>query len=104
MVAGDGYDIILDSNGYMVDYTDYRRRTIPAQREQRDTSEDVGEQTLSNVGQWVRSQTDWSNGAGQPHYDLHDSDRLRFHTSKTVDIFTSKGQLRISSDLETKIT
>tara|TARA_B100001750_G_C15518008_1_gene608920 strand:- start:1374 stop:3233 length:1860 start_codon:yes stop_codon:yes gene_type:complete len=104
MVAGDGYDIILDSNGYMVDYTDYRRRTIPAQREQRDTSEDVGEQTLSNVGQWVRSQTDWSNGAGQPHYDLHDSDRLRFHTSKNVDIFNSKGQLRISSDLETKIT
>ena len=103
MSAGDGFDVLIDSRGYMVDYRQYRRRTIPAQKEQRDTSTDVGENTLSNVGQWTRSQTDWSHGAGQEHYDLADSDRLRFHTSKNIDIFT-KGRLTMCKALEAKST
>ena len=103
MSAGDGFDVLIDSRGYMVDYRQYRRRTIPAQKEQRDTSTDVGENTLSNVGQWTRSHTDWSLGAGQEHYDLADSDRLRFHTSKNIDIFT-KGRLTMCKALEAKST
>ena len=72
MAIAPKYDISINGRGYMVDYTNYRRRTIPAQKEQRDTSEDVGENTLSNVGQWVRSQSDWSRGAGQEFFDLND--------------------------------
>ena len=58
MAVTPQYDISIDGRGYLVDYNSYRRRTTPAQKEQRDTSEDVGENTLSNVGQWTRSQTD----------------------------------------------
>ena len=101
MAVTPQYDISIDGRGYLVDYNSYRRRTVPAQKEQRDTSEDVGENTLSNVGQWTRSQTDWSHGAGQEHYDLADSDRLRFHTSKNIDIFT-KGRLTMCKALEAK--
>ncbi len=101
MAVTPQYDISIDGRGYLVDYSAYRRRTLPAQKEQRDTSEDVGENTLSNVGQWTRSQTDWSHGAGQEHYDLADSDRLRFHTSKNIDIFT-KGRLTMCKALEAK--
>ena len=101
MAVTPQYDISIDGRGYLVDYSAYRRRTVPAQKEQRDTSEDVGENTLSNVGQWTRSQTDWSHGAGQEHYDLADSDRLRFHTSKNIDIFT-KGRLTMCKALEAK--
>tara|TARA_B100001750_G_scaffold164019_1_gene132707 strand:- start:1553 stop:3406 length:1854 start_codon:yes stop_codon:yes gene_type:complete len=101
MAISPKFDISINGRGYMVDYTNYRRRTIPSQKEQRDTSEDVGENTLSNVGQWVRSQSDWSYGAGQEFYDLPDSDRRRFHTSKNIDIFT-KGQLHMCKAIEEK--
>jgi len=103
MAVTPQYDISIDGRPYLVDYNSYRRRTVPAQKEQRDTSEDVGENTLSNVGQWTRSQTDWSHGAGQEHYDLADSDRLRFYTSKNIDIFT-KGRLTMCKALEAKST
>ena len=103
MAVAPQYDISIDGRGYLVDLTGFRRRTIPAQKEQRDTGGDVGENTLSDVGQWIRSQTDWSHGAGQEHYDLSDSDRRRFHTSKNVDIFT-KGRLSMLKAIDTKET
>ena len=104
MAAGDGFDVIIDGRGYMVDHTAYRRRTVPSQKEQRDTSTDVGEQTLSVAGQWVRSQTDWVHGAGQEHYDFPDSDRARFLSSKNVDVFSAKGEVSITREPEAKIT
>tara|TARA_R100000664_G_scaffold33868_1_gene52453 strand:+ start:3545 stop:5398 length:1854 start_codon:yes stop_codon:yes gene_type:complete len=95
------FDVSIDGREYLVDIERYRRSTVPAQKQQQDTSDDVGEQTLSNVGQWIRSQSDWSRGAGQEHYDLVDSDRRRFHTSKNVDVWT-KGHLSICKALESK--
>ena len=103
MAVSPQYDISIDGRGYLVDYSGFRRRTLPAQKEQRDMGSDVGENTLSNVGQWVRSQTDWSHGAGQEHYDLTDSDRRRFHTSKNIDVFT-KGRMSMLKALDTKET
>ncbi len=97
------FDVSVDGRKYLVDPAGYRRRTVPAQREQRDTSTDVGEHTLSSAGQWVRSQTDWSYGAGQRFLDLAESDRRRFDTSKNVDVFT-KGQLSLTKALEAKAT
>jgi hypothetical protein len=103
MAVAPRFDVALDGRGYLVDYTGFRRRTLPAMREQRDTSTDVGENTLSNAGQWVRSQTDWSLGAGQAHYDLADSDRRRFDSSKNIDVFT-KGQISLCKAIEQKHT
>ena len=101
MAVAPRFDVSIDGREYLVDIERYRRSTVPAQKQQQDTSDDVGEQTLSNVGQWIRSQSDWSRGAGQEHYDLVDSDRRRFHTSKNVDVWT-KGHLSICKALESK--
>ena len=97
------FDVAVDGRKYLVDPAGYRRRTIPAQREQRDTSTDVGEHTLSSVGQWIRSQTDWSYGAGQRFFDVAESDRRRFDTSKNIDVFT-KGQIALCKAIEAKAT
>ena len=85
----------LDGVSFLVDTRQYARTTVPALREQRDTSKEPGENALDTSGAWTRSQTDWSYGAGQTHFDLDDSDRRRFSTSSGIDPWT-KGQIHTS--------
>lgn len=94
--------IELDGVSYMVDTTQYARTTVPALREQRDNSKEPGENTLDTTGAWVRSQTDWTLGAGQEHFDLDDSNRLRFESSSGVDPWT-KGELSLLPITEEKL-
>lgn len=84
----------LDGVSYLVDTTQYRRTTVPVSRQQRDNSREAGENTLDTTGAWVRSQTDWSYGAGQLYLDNEDSDRKRFYSSSGIDIWT-KGQITL---------
>ena len=84
----------LDGVSYLVDTTQYRRTTVPVARQQRDNSKEAGENTLDTTGAWVRSQTDWSYGAGQLYLDNEDSDRRRFYSSSGIDIWT-KGQITL---------
>tara|TARA_X000001036_G_scaffold405975_1_gene414342 strand:+ start:2219 stop:4096 length:1878 start_codon:yes stop_codon:yes gene_type:complete len=91
----------LDGVSYLVDTTQYGRTTVPALREQRDTSKEPGENTLDTSGAWTRSQTDWSYGAGQTHFDLDDSDRRRFNTSVGINPWT-KGQITLLPITEQK--
>ena len=90
----------LDGVSYLVDARQYGRTTVPALREQRDTSGEAGENALDTSGAWTRSQTDWSYGAGQTHFDLADSDRRRFNTSVGVDVWT-KGEATLLPITET---
>ena len=90
----------LDGVSYLVDARQYGRTTVPALREQRDTSGEAGENALDTSGAWTRSQTDWSYGAGQTHFDLADSDRRRFNTSVGVDVWT-KGEASLLPITET---
>ena len=92
----------LDGVSYLVDTRDYSRTTVPALREQRDNSREPGENTLDTSGAWTRSQTDWSYGAGQTHFDLDDSDRRRFSTSSGIDPWT-KGQITLLPITEQKV-
>tara|TARA_B100000405_G_scaffold163182_1_gene113864 strand:+ start:1020 stop:2918 length:1899 start_codon:yes stop_codon:yes gene_type:complete len=92
----------LDGVSYLVDTTEYSRVTVPALRQQRDTSKEPGENTLDTTGAWVRSQTDWSLGAGQEHFDLDDSDRRRFESSSGVNPWT-KGELSLLPITEEKL-
>ena len=94
--------IELDGVAYLVDTRQYSRTTVPALREQRDTSKEPGENTLDTTGAWVRSQTDWSLGAGQEHFDLADSDRRRFESSSGVNPWT-KGELSLLPITEEKL-
>ena len=91
----------LDGVSYLIDTTQYGRTTVPALREQRDNSKEPGEHTLDTSGAWTRSQTDWSYGAGQTHFDLDDSDRRRFDTSSGIDPWT-KGQITLLPITEQK--
>ena len=92
----------LDGVSYLVDTTQYARTTVPALREQRDNSKEPGENTLDTTGAWIRSQTDWSLGAGQEHFDLDDSDRKRFKSSSGVNPWT-KGELSLLPITEEKL-
>tara|TARA_R100001224_G_scaffold111033_1_gene90417 strand:+ start:82 stop:2007 length:1926 start_codon:yes stop_codon:yes gene_type:complete len=85
---------------YNIDIGEYRRTTVPTLREQRDMSDEPGEQSIDNQF-WVRSQTDWSIGAGQAHYDHADSNRARFSSSVGIDPWT-KGQISLLPLAETK--
>lgn len=86
--------IELDGVSYLLDTTQYRRTTVPVSRQQRDNSREAGENTLDTTGAWVRSQTDWSHGAGQLYLDNEDSDRRRFYSSQGIDVWT-KGQITL---------
>ena len=84
----------LNGISYLLDTAAYRRTTVPVSRQQRDNSKEPGENTLDTTGSWVRSQTDWSYGAGQLYLDNEDSDRRRFYSSDGIDIWT-KGQVTL---------
>ena len=62
--AAERLPVTIDGRSYLVDTEGYSRTTVQTLREQRDTSSEAGEQRL-NTQFWVRSQTDWSRGAGQ---------------------------------------
>ena len=90
----------LNGVSYLVNANAYRRTTVPVSREQRDNSREPGENTLDTTGAWVRAQTDWSYGAGQPYLDNEESDRRRFDSSTGVDIWT-EGQITLLPITET---
>jgi len=90
----------LNGISYLVDTAAYRRITVPVARQQRDNSREPGENTLDTTGAWVRSQTDWSYGAGQLYLDNEDSDRRRFYSSTGIDIWT-RGQITLLPITET---
>ena len=90
----------LNGISYLVNANAYRRTTVPVSREQRDNSREPGENTLDTTGAWVRAQTDWSYGAGQPYLDNEESDRRRFDSSTGVDIWT-EGQITLLPTTET---
>ena len=93
MSTAEYLPVSINGTSFMVDVEGYSRTTIPVLREQRDTSDEAGEQQL-NTQLWIRSQTDWSYGAGQQYLDNADSDRRRFYTSSGIDIWT-KGEVSL---------
>ena len=85
---------------YNIDINQYSRTAIPTLREQRDTSSEPGEQSIDNQF-WLRSQTDWSFGAGQQFFDHAESNRSRFNSSTNVDVWT-EGKISLLPICESK--
>jgi len=102
MASGDYLPVQLDGTAFLVDTREYSRTTVPALREQRDNSAEAGENALDTSGAWTRSQTDWSYGSGQTHFDLDDSDRRRFASSTGIDPWT-KGEITLLPITEEKL-
>ena len=70
------------------DQTPYERALAPVRKQQVDQSVAPGDQSLDSW--WLRSQTDWSAGAGIKFMEPADDDRIqrRFDTSAGVDVWT----------------
>lgn len=62
---------------------------------------EVGESSLNPDISWRRSSAAWHHGAGQNHFDLAESDRLRFRSSKGIDVWTI-GQFGLLPDTTNK--
>lgn len=64
-----------------------RHQSIPILRQQQDTSESPGEQSINPEGLWRRIGESWHFGAGQDRYDRKDSNKHRFRASKGFDVW-----------------
>lgn len=80
------YPVALDGDGYLLDYAakEFKRQSIPLLRNQADSSNLPGEQSINPEDLWRRAQETWHHGAGQTHLDRKDSDDARFRRSKGV--------------------
>ena len=88
----------IGGRGYLVNVAGIQRETLPVIRQQGDTSNEPGEATISPYDLWRRSVGDWSFGGGQEWFDMPDSDRRRFRTSKGIDPWT-KGKLQLHNQM-----
>lgn len=94
-VSGIGFVFAIDSQN------PYRRETVPVQKDQIDTSNEAGEQSLE--GHWIRSQTSWHLGAGADYYEPGNRDEIvptkfRYKDSRGVDVW-SPGQLSLLREM-----
>lgn len=66
----------------------YERALAQVRKQQIDQSDTPGEQSLD--GWWVRSQTDWSAGAGRSYMEPSNDERIvrQFDDSRRVDVWT----------------
>lgn len=73
----------------------YQRQMAEIQKQQIDNSPYPGDNSLQ--GWWLRSQTDWSLGAGQEFMEpiAEDGVNRRFYRSAGVDVFTSPGNVTL---------
>src|SRR5688572_4888097 len=100
------FDVALNGRPYMLDFREQgenmQRRSIQILRDQADTSDSPGEQSLNPEGLWRRSQESWERGAGQTYFDRRDSDPTRFRSSKGVDPFSTRWALGLLPDTASK--
>lgn len=92
-----GWDVTFGEIGFRLRPTPqypYRRETERVSREQIDTSDEAGEQSLSSW--WTRSQTSWHLGAGVKWYEpgAEEETQYRFANSQGVDVWTP-GELKL---------
>lgn len=94
--------VAIDDHAYLCE-PDYERTTVQVIRQQADQSFEPGEQSLTPLGLWRRSQESWHHGAGQPFlngrtglsaYSQINADPERFRASKGLDPWTH-GQISL---------
>lgn len=83
------WDVALNGRGYLIDLASnaYQRESVALLRNQADTADTTGENSLNPEELWKRAQETWHHGAGQSHLDRDDADPMRFSTSKGVNVW-----------------
>jgi hypothetical protein len=87
---GAGYDFAIGGQGFHIapnDESPYERATAQFRKEQLDTSQNYGDQSL--LGYWTRGQFSFHLGAGVKYYELADGEDVlnRYAESEGVDPF-----------------
>lgn len=97
------YPVALDGDPYLVDYATktFKHVSIQLLRQQADSSNLPGEQSINPEGLWRRAQESWHHGAGQTGLDRRDSDDARFRRSKGVNVW-EKWQLSLLNEVTLK--
>lgn len=90
--------VAIAGHPYRMELSHYQRQTIERFRNPYDVSQEPGEHSLNIKGPWLRSASRWDNGAGQDFWDIFDSDRTRFRTSKGVDVWTNQHRAQLLHD------
>ena len=83
-------DVALGGHPYMIDWSaeiPLRHVSIPILRQQQDTSESPGEQSINSEALWRRFAESWHVGAGQERFDRKESNPFRFRESQGIDIW-----------------
>jgi hypothetical protein len=84
-----GFDVSFGALGFRLrpkENSAYERATEQTRKQQIDTSNAAGEQSLSNW--WFRSQASWDMGAGVKWYDrIDDTADARYYQSQGIDIW-----------------
>lgn len=84
------FDVALGGHPYMIDWKSeipLRHVSIPVLKQQQDTGESPGEQSINSEALWRRFSESWHVGAGQERYDRKESDPHRFRTSQGIDVW-----------------
>ena len=94
------YDVALNGVPFIYAINDnrpYIRQTAPFKKEQFDSQQEPGEQSLT--GWWIRSQSSFHKGTGIKFYDPTSGEIVlnRYADSKGVDVFT-KGQVTLLNE------
>jgi len=95
------YDVALNGVPFIYAINDnrpYIRQTAPFKKEQFDSQQEPGEQSLT--GWWIRSQSSFHKGTGIKFYDPTSGEIVlnRYADSKGVDVFT-KGQVTLLNEV-----
>ncbi|MGL4178290.1 MAG: hypothetical protein ACRCSN_19720 [Dermatophilaceae bacterium] len=103
--SGVLFDVVISGVGFtsaMDSQNPYQRETVPIQKQQIDTSQEAGEQSLD--GYWIRSQTSWHLGAGATYYEpaIQDGDGVskhRFSDSRGVNVW-NRGEVSLLARMD----
>ena len=86
------FDVAIQGQGYMIDWGMKDRLSGPTSlqvaRNQTDTQNKAGEQSLSRQNLWRRTITSWHHGMGQLVYDDETSDPYRYYKGVGIDVWT----------------
>lgn len=93
-------DVAFAGRPYMIDWTaevPLQHVSIPITRQQQDTSDSPGEQSINPEGLWRRFAESWHLGAGQDRFDRKNSSPYRFRASQGVNVW-DRWQLSLLPD------
>jgi hypothetical protein len=93
--AGEGYDFAIGGHGFRLAISDerkYERATAQFRKEQYDSSDSPGDQSL--LGYWTRGQLSFHKGAGQRYAELGDDTDARYWTGVGANPFV-KGEVTL---------